>query len=186
MQGFRYTCSIVLVLIGSVWITACGKSEHLQRAENPKADTKTILTTYAKHTFGNADIKLKIEDDLNPPAYRLKVEQFRNAWSASSLRTTFTNDVSSFMKRIAEDSRLKKYNGDNQFFAYTETEDIRGVTDTSKAMSIILPTDLDVVWQSMWMDSDKFLKYLHHESRNLNHNVWVNWYRPELKPEFWN
>ena len=185
MRRFLYICSIILVLIGSVWITACGRSEHLQKAENPDADAKTVLTNYAKHFFRGADFKLTINDDEDPPRYRLKVEHYQNSWSASSLRMNFVNTVSGIMKRFSEHPRLKKYDGDNQFFVYTETVDIRGVTDTSKAMSIILPNDLDVNWQSMRMDEEAFLKYLNYETRNRKPGVWVNWYLPEIRPDFW-
>ena len=180
MKGFCKTVQVVC----TIWLFAC-QAEEITIAENPDADAKTVLTNYAKHFFRGADINLTINEDQDPPRYRLKVEQFRLTWSSNSLRTTFPNDVSTIMKRISKHPSIKKYEGSNQFFAYVETEDIRGVTDTSKAMSIILPNDLNVNWQSMMMDSEKFLRYLHHETTNFTSGVYVNWYLPQLKPEYW-
>ena len=183
MGNFRYTCSTMLVLIGSVWISACGESEHLQRARDPDADTKTILTSYAKHRFSKAEIEVNVWDDHKPPLYGLDVDQFRLSWSSSSLRTTFTNNVSSIMRRISEDERLKKYKGRHQFSAYVETENIRGVTDTTRAIYFVLPNDLDVVWDAMSYDAPKFLKFLYYEQES---NRYVNVkFHPQLRPDYW-
>ena len=176
----------ILVVIGSIWGTACGESEHLRKARAPDADTKTILTSYAKHRFGRkAAIKVYVFDDAQPkPEYLLNVEQFRTTLTSTSIRTTFTNDVSSIMQRISEDERLKKYKGRNTFAAFVETQDIRGVVDTSRAMLFVLPNDLDVVWSAMSFDAPAFLKFLNHEKKS-NKNVTVSFGFPNLKPDYW-
>lgn len=183
MEGFRKTIRAVLVL-GILWLPAC-QAEEITIAENPNADAKTVLTNYAKHFFRGADITVKVSEDQEPPRYRLKVEQFRQHWTADGLRDAFVSDIAYIMKRISEHPTLKKYDGANQFFVRCETEDIRGVTDTSKAMSIILPNDLDVNWQSMQMDANEFLKYLNYAKQDYTKPIFVNWYLRNLKPEYW-
>lgn len=177
----------ILVLIGSVWLSSCGESEHLQRARSPDADTETILTSYAKHQFPrNADIEVNVWDDEQPPLYSLDVDQFGRYPSMSVLRLLFTNSVSSAMRRISEDERLKKYKGDNRFSAYVEREYLRGTKDTVRAMLFILPNDLDVVWDAMIGDEERFLKFLHNEMAfNKDQHVHVKFGFSEIRPDYW-
>ncbi len=151
----------------------------------PDASRKDILAWHAKHCFGSdTDVDFLLRNE-NPFQYTLIIDNFqKNYLTAGTLRILFINNISSFMKRIAESDTLKNTNGNHWFNLSAETQDYKGFTDTTMVAQVRLPSNLNVNWETMLYDERTFLKFLYVE-RNYNNKVEVHWYVPWLKPDYW-
>ncbi len=111
------------------------------------------------------------------------VVSFRKVTFVSSFRTNLFNDVSSLMKDFAEEDRVQL--GSAWFLISTETRNSRGFTDTSTAVNMKLPGDLDVNWDHFNLNAPAFLKFLNTE-KDRNDDVRVDFYVRGIQPDSWN
>lgn len=172
-----------IVFVGFIIYATSGEEE----ARLAEADAESALTIYARDAFGSKTaIKVQTWEDEDPPLYQLNVAKLFQLLSGSAplMRTNFTNQVSKCMARISTDERLSKYKGSHTFIAFVETENRQGVTDTTWALNITLPNDLDIDWSAMRYNEPKFLKYLYTE-KETNLDVQVNWQFADMKPDYW-
>ena len=165
-------------------IDAIAKAKADSIANTPEG----ILEAYVKRHFPEAHEVRVLQSgwaDLAPfkDVYSVNVKTFRKVFTEGMFRTNAFNDASSLMRDITADDRVSL--GSAWFLITTGTRTRAGFADTSTAINMSLPGDLEVNWDHFHMNAPAFLEYLKTE-KDTNDDVRVDFYVRGIQPDSWN
>jgi hypothetical protein len=166
---------IILGLIGG----------RLEESELENQPPEIILTRYAQKAFHeHTAIDVSVIQEENPLRYRLTVNSIEGAHvTAEALRSNFFHDVSSLMRDISGNDRLKDAEGTHSFYLSVETGHHGENADTSLVVEAHLPGNMEFDW-GHHDDISAFLKFLNFEQM-ANPEVKIKWRMSDAKPDYW-